>query len=55
MTRTAIRNFFNRNKPSGEIDRALTLLQEQGRVRMECGREQEEQKKPTERWFAVQG
>ena len=53
MTRTEIRELFNRNKSSSEIGRALTALQEHGLARMDREREQEGQIRPTERWFAL--
>jgi hypothetical protein len=53
MTRTEIRELFHRNRSSGEIERALGVLQEQGLARMQREREQEEHKKPTERWFVI--
>jgi Protein of unknown function (DUF3987) len=53
MTRTDIREFFSKNKPSAEIDRALGVLQEYGRARMV--REEKERGRPVERWFAVSG
>jgi DNA-binding transcriptional ArsR family regulator len=53
MTRTEIREFFQRNKTSDEIDRALSLLQEHGMTRMKREQEREGQKRPTERWFAL--
>lgn len=53
MSRTEIRELFHRNKSSGEIERALGVLQEQGLARMQREREQEQHKKPTERWFAI--
>lgn len=53
MTRTELREFFNRNKSSAEIGRALCVLQEYGLARMERTREDEDQRRPTERWFAV--
>jgi predicted enzyme related to lactoylglutathione lyase len=53
MTRNDIREHFNRNKSSADIGRALGVLQEYGlsHVKREC--EQEDQKRPTERWFAM--
>jgi hypothetical protein len=51
MTRDDIREHFGRNKLSGEIDRALSVLQEYGRARMV--RETTKQGRPPERWFAV--
>jgi Protein of unknown function (DUF3987) len=51
VTRNDIREHFGRNKPSAEIDRALSLLQEYGHARMV--REQAEQGRPAERWYAL--
>ena len=51
MTRTEIREYFSKNKPSAEIDRALAVLQEYGRARVV--REEKERGRPAERWFAV--
>lgn len=53
LTRTAIRELFTRNKSTAEIERALSVLQESGLARMHREREREENKKPTERWFAL--
>jgi hypothetical protein len=53
MTRDQIREHFQRNKRSKEIEVALELLQEYGLARMERSIESEGQKRPTERWFAV--
>jgi len=53
MTRTEIRDYFSKNKSSTEIDRALGVLQEYGRVRM--AREEKERGRPVERWFAISG
>ena len=55
LARNEIREHFNRNKSSGEIGRALGVLQEYGLARVERNREDESQKRPTERWFAVNG
>jgi DNA-binding transcriptional ArsR family regulator len=55
LTRNEIREHFNRNKSSAEIGRALGMLLENGFVRLERSREDESQKRPTERWFAVNG
>jgi hypothetical protein len=52
MTRNDIREHFNRNRSSGEIGRALGVLQEYGLASMIRGREQEGQIRPTERWYA---
>jgi DNA-binding transcriptional ArsR family regulator len=51
MTRTDIREHFKRNKTSAEISRALGILQEYGLARFE--REQGEQGRPSERWYAL--
>jgi hypothetical protein len=51
MTRTEIREHFSRNKRSAEIERALTLLQEYGRARMQP--ESDGRGRPAERWYAV--
>lgn len=51
MTRNDIREHFGRNKPSAEIDRALSLLQEHGHARMV--KEQVDQGRPAERWYAL--
>jgi hypothetical protein len=51
MNRTEIREYFSKNKPSAEIDRALSVLQEYGRARMQ--EEKGERGRPAERWFAV--
>ena len=52
MTRTQIRNQFNRHKSSAELSQVLETLAESGRARMERvptgGR-------PEERWFACMG
>jgi hypothetical protein len=53
MTRTEIREYFARNKPSAEIERALRALQEHGRAR--ARREHAEQGRPAERWYAITG
>jgi hypothetical protein len=55
LTRNDIREHFNRNKSSAEIGRALGVLLEYGLARVERNREDESQKRPTERWFAVNG
>jgi hypothetical protein len=55
LTRNEIREHFNRNKTSAEIGRALGVLLEYGLARVERSREDESQRKPTERWFAVRG
>jgi len=53
LTRNDIREHFSRNKSSGEIGRALGVLLEYGLARAERNREDESQKRPTERWFAA--
>jgi hypothetical protein len=53
LTRNDIREHFNRNRSSPEIGRALGVLLEYGLARVERNREDESQKRPTERWFAV--
>ena len=55
MTRNEIREHFNRNKSSAEVGRALDVLLEYGLARVEREREVEAQKRPPERWFAVNG
>jgi hypothetical protein len=53
MTRNDIREYFQRHKSSAEISRALSVLQEYGLARMERSREQDNQIRPTERWYAL--
>jgi len=53
MTRNDIREYFQRHKSSAEIVRALAVLQEYGLARMERSREQDNQIRPTERWYAL--
>jgi hypothetical protein len=53
MTRTEIRDLFQRNKPSEEVSRALGALQEHGLARVTFDYEQEDQRRPTERWYAI--
>jgi hypothetical protein len=53
LTRTEIREHFNRNKSASEIERALGVLQEHALARMDRRIEQEGQIRPTERWFAT--
>jgi hypothetical protein len=53
MTRTVIRDHFKRNKSSGEICRALGVLQEYGRARMR--RSQDGNGPPTEYWYSIVG
>ena len=50
MTRTEIRDLFSRHKNQHQINRALTLLAELGRIR--CTKE-ETGGRPTERWVAI--
>jgi hypothetical protein len=51
MTRTEISTFFNRNRQSSEIDRALAKLQAAGLARMEI---EGTESRPAVRWFAIQ-
>ncbi len=51
MTRTEIRDFFDRNKSAAEIRRALGILARHGLARSETDRETGG--RPVERWFAV--
>ena len=53
MTRNDIREYFQRHKSSAEIGRALGVLQEYGLARMVRNREQPDQVRPTERWYAM--
>jgi hypothetical protein len=53
MTRTEIRDSFNRNKSSSEISRALILLQESGLARMAFDPKPEGQVRQAERWMAI--
>jgi DNA-binding transcriptional ArsR family regulator len=53
MTRTELRDFFNRNKTAAEISRALGVLQEHGLARVERKCESEDGFNLTERWFAI--
>jgi len=53
MTRTDIREYFQRNKSSQEISTALNVLRERGLAHMVCRRESQNQKRPTERWYAT--
>ena len=55
MTRNDIRDHFKRNKSSAEIGRALGVLLEYGLTRVERNKEDESQKRPTERWFGANG
>jgi hypothetical protein len=52
MTRTEIRDYFGRNKPSAEVARALGILQEYGLARMTRKRD-ESQIRSTEFWEAI--
>jgi len=53
MTRTEIRDYFQKNRSGAEISRALGVLQEHGLARVERKRESEDGFNPTERWFAI--
>jgi hypothetical protein len=53
MTRTEIHQIFQKNKSSSEIGRALGVLLEYGLATVNRSREDENQKRPTERWRAV--
>jgi hypothetical protein len=53
MSRTEIREHFQRNRSSSEIGQALAVLQEYGLLRLVRSREEEGDKRPTERWFAL--
>jgi hypothetical protein len=53
MTRTEIRELFQRNKSSAEIGRALGVLLEYGLATVTHSRESEDQIRPTEQWKAV--
>ena len=50
MTRTEIRDYFSKNERAADIDRALSMLQEYGRVRVV---QEGTGGRPAERWFAV--
>lgn len=50
MTRTEISHLFDRHKPTGEVARALSLLQECGRARPIA---EPTKGRPIERWIAV--
>lgn len=50
MTRTEIRDYFQRNKPEEEIARALTLLGETGRAE---AKPEQTDGRPAERWVAT--
>jgi hypothetical protein len=52
MTRTAIRDLFNRHQNEGRITQALELLESVGRARMEM---HSTNGRSTETWFAVEG
>lgn len=52
LTRTAIRDLFDRHRPSHEINAALTTLLESGRVRRE---ERDTEGRPVQWWFSVGG
>jgi hypothetical protein len=51
MTRTEIRGYFSKHKKAADIDRALSMLQDHGRAGVV--RDEKEQGRPAERWFAV--
>jgi transcription initiation factor IIE alpha subunit len=53
MTRTDIRDHFQKNRSAAEIGRALGVLQEHGLARVERKRESEDGFNLTERWFAI--
>jgi DNA-binding transcriptional ArsR family regulator len=53
MTRTEIRDLFQRNRSAAEIGRALGVLQEHGLARMTLDYEQEDNIRQTERWRAI--
>ncbi|MGO9973767.1 MAG: DUF3987 domain-containing protein [Solirubrobacteraceae bacterium] len=53
ISRTEVRDLFSRNKKAREIDRALTVLEEAGRLtrRQEC----DGRGRPAERWMPASG
>lgn len=51
LTRTEIRDLFNRNAPPGRIPRALSMLQSEGRASMETVRQP--MGRPVQCWRAV--
>jgi hypothetical protein len=53
MSRTEIREHFQRNKRAEDIGRALVVLQEHGLARAIRSHEQDGPGRPTERWFAI--
>jgi hypothetical protein len=53
LTRTDIREYFQRNRSSLQISTALNALRERGLAHMVCRRENPKQKRPTERWYAT--
>jgi hypothetical protein len=53
MTRTEIRDHFQKNRSAAEIGRALGVLQEYGLARFERRPESEQGFNFTERWFAI--
>jgi len=53
MTRNELYEYFSKNKPSAEVSRALSVLAEHGRVRMEKERMNPNQKRPAERWVVI--
>jgi hypothetical protein len=52
MTRTELRDLFQRNRTSDQIGAALVLLMKSGRVRMET---RASGGRPIETWFATEG
>lgn len=52
LTRTDIRNLFQRNKSAGAISQALSLLVEHGLAYSKKGETSEAGGRPSERWFA---
>lgn len=50
MTRTEIRDLFNRNRQRDQIDRSLSLLKD---LRRAYFIKEDSQGRPTERWFAI--
>jgi hypothetical protein len=51
VTRTEVRDLFSRNKKAREIDRALVVLEEAGRLRREC--RSDGRGRPAETWLPV--
>jgi hypothetical protein len=52
MTRTELRDLFQRNRTSDQIGGALVLLMKSGRVRMET---RASGGRPVETWFTMEG